>query len=88
MVRGIASHGASCASLLVAQLMTPRVVSCSPGDTIHSVMSLMTAQRIRHMPVLREGEIVGIISIGDIVKHRIGEIETESHALRQYIASG
>ena len=87
IVRGIASSGAKCLSMSAEELMTTGVISCGPRDTIHSIMSLMTERRIRHMPVMSEHRIVGVISIGDIVKYRITEIETEASALRDYIST-
>lgn len=88
LVRGIALRGASCLEVRVDELMTTDIVSCRPEDSIPAVMGLMTERRIRHLPVLRDGELVGIVSIGDIVKSRILEIESETSALRSYIATG
>jgi CBS domain-containing protein len=58
------------------------VITVSPTDTVSHVMSLMTRHRVRHMPVLRDGDLVGIISIGDVVKHRLEDLELESNVLR------
>ena len=65
--------------------MSADVVTCTPTDTISSLMELMTERRIRHLPVLESGVLAGIVSIGDIVKHRLAEIESEADALRQYV---
>ena len=87
IVRHIAASGAKCLAMLAPEIMTKGVISCGPRDTIHQIMSVMTERRIRHMPVMDDRRVVGVISIGDIVKYRISEIETESTALRDYIAT-
>jgi predicted transcriptional regulator len=71
----------------VADLMTRNVVFCQPEDNIDTIMSVMTEHRIRHLPVMRGDQLLGIISIGDVVKFRIEEIESEAAAMRQYIAT-
>ena len=71
----------------VAALMTREVQTCTPSDKVHEIMRRMTEGRIRHLPVIEDGALAGIISIGDIVKRRLEELEEESHALRDYIAS-
>ena len=68
--------------------MTRNVVYCSPADSIQTVMEKMTERRFRHMPVLDNGDLVGIISIGDVVKMRISETEMEAQSLKEYIATG
>ena len=65
--------------------MTRRVFTCSEGDTVAQVMEQMTAGKFRHVPVVEDGKLAGIVSIGDVVKHRVHEIEAESNALREYI---
>ena len=65
--------------------MTREVETCTQADTIHEIMQRMTERKFRHLPVVEHGTLVGIISIGDVVKHRIQEMETESDALHQYI---
>ena len=67
--------------------MTRNVETCSEDDSIASIMERMTAGKFRHMPVMAKGELVGLISIGDVVKQRVGEIEQESEAMRDYIRS-
>ncbi len=86
IVNGLADYGASLLDQPVASLMTREVRTCSPEDTIHSVMELMTDRRIRHVPVLRDGALAGIISIGDAVKNRLHELESEASSLREYIS--
>ena len=80
--------GPKCLSTLVAELMTRDVVFCLPEDNIDTIMSVMTERRTRHLPVMRDGQLMGIISIGDVVKFRMEEIENEADAMRQYIATG
>ena len=70
----------------VASIMTDTVIACHPTDNVMSVMGKMTDGRFRHMPVLDEGKLVGVVSIGDVVKGRIGEIESENLALADMIA--
>ena len=85
IVRALAEHGSNALSLQVGQVMTRNVTTCGEDDTIASIMERMTAGKFRHMPVVTKGELVGLVSIGDVVKQRVGEIEHESEALRDYI---
>jgi CBS domain-containing protein len=86
LARGLADHGVELLEMKVGQLMTRDVVTCTPEAGIDHMMQLMTEGRFRHLPVLRDGEIIGIISIGDVVKHRLSELEAETHQLQDYIA--
>ena len=87
VVRGLADRGPRILEATVAELMTRDVVSCTPRDTVKQVMAQMTKRRIRHIPVLADGALSGIVSIGDVVKNRLEEIETETNILREaYIA--
>ena len=70
----------------VAELMEHNVITCTPDDTVQQVMAEMTRRRVRHLPVIDNGGLVGIISIGDVVKHRLGELEEEAGAMREYIS--
>ena len=88
IARGVAEHGADLPGIKVAQLMTADVVTCAPEDGVEKLMQTMTARRVRHLPVVKDGRMVGIISIGDVVKHRLEELETETHMLHDYIAGG
>ena len=81
---GLAEHGTELPGLLVSDLMTKAVVTCSPDDTIAHVARIMTRRRMRHLPVLAGGELVGVISIGDVVKHRLDEMQMEANVLRDY----
>ena len=85
IIRGIAVNGERALEMHVRELMTGDVIACKPADTIAEVMKMMTMQRFRHMPVIEDGEIKGMISIGDVVKNRIEETEMEARALRDYV---
>ncbi len=87
IVRALSEQGAEALKLPVGQVMTRNVETCSEDDSIASIMERMTAGKFRHMPVMAKGELVGLISIGDVVKQRVGEIEQESEAMRDYIRS-
>jgi CBS domain-containing protein len=86
-VIGILSErdGASMLSQPLAQVMTRKVVTCSQSDTVGVLMELMTTGKFRHLPVIEDEKVIGVVSIGDVVKHRLQEIEQESAALRDYI---
>jgi CBS domain-containing protein len=81
---GLATHGSKLSRIAVSELMTKVVVVCSPADSITDVMKLMTQQRVRHLPVKDGDQLVGIISIGDVLKHRLGEVQLEADVLRDY----
>lgn len=88
VVAGIAQRGATILSQPVSALMTRDVVFCKPEDTIADLMGKMTDRRIRHIPVIDGDRLLGVISIGDVVKQRIAETEHEAEALREYISTG
>ncbi|PYF05343.1 CBS domain protein [Rhodopseudomonas faecalis] len=85
VVRSIGEFGAAVLTLPVSAVMTRNVVSCRQTDTVGSIMELMTNRKFRHLPVVENGEIIGVISIGDIVKSRLREFENEQQALQDYI---
>ena len=85
IIRGIAVNGERALEMQVRDLMTSEVIACKPTDTIAEVMKMMTVRRFRHMPVIEDGELKGMISIGDVVKNRIEETEMEARALRDYV---
>lgn len=87
IVRAISSGGTSTLQRSVADLMTSKVRTCSEESTVLEVMELMTEGRFRHLPVERDGKLIGVISIGDVVKWRIKEVEREAEEIRSYIAS-
>ena len=88
LARGLADHGADLLTLRVGDLMTREVSTCSPDDGIDQLMQQMTERRFRHLPVIEDGRMIGIISIGDVVKHRLQELEAEASLLHDYIAGG
>lgn len=87
VIRGIADHGNGCLALPVGDLMTTDVITGAPDTPIQEVMGLMTEHRIRHVPVIDDGALVGLVSIGDVVRDRIAEAEREAAQLRQYITA-
>ena len=87
VVRGLAERGPEVLGLPVAEVMTRDVATCSPHDSVKAVMTEMTLRRVRHLPVVLDGTLRGIVSIGDVVKNRLDEMETETGVLRDaYIA--
>jgi CBS domain-containing protein len=86
IVRRIAERGAEVLDAAVEQIMSTTVVSCSSKDSVDSVAETMTQRRIRHMPVIDDGQLVGIVSIGDVVSSRIRQLEIDRGQLEQYIA--
>jgi CBS domain-containing protein len=87
IVHALAKLGPDSLSQPVADVMTRRLHTCKLTDTINDLMALMTAQRIRHLPVVEKGKLCGIVSIGDVVKYRLEEVEFEAGALREYVAT-
>lgn len=85
IVRALAELGAAVLDNPVSRFMTRRVSTCTEGETIASIMERMTEGKFRHVPVVDQGRVVGIISIGDVVKHRLQEMERDSAAMRDYI---
>jgi CBS domain-containing protein len=88
ILHALAEHGADLLRLKAEDLMTREVVTCSREDALQSVMVKMTQRRIRHLPVVEQGQLVGIVSIGDAVKSRLEEVELEANVLRDsYLAT-
>lgn len=87
VMRGLHGSGASLLHQPVASIMTAEVHTCEPSASVDDLMRLMTERRIRHVPVLHDGRLVGIVSIGDVVKHRIDELQDERDQLVGYISS-
>ena len=87
IVRTLGQRGASALDENVAAVMTRKVTTCNEADTVVAIMERMTAGKFRHVPVMDQGRLVGVISIGDVVNHRLHEIEGETNALREYIAT-
>ena len=88
LVRALAAHGPQALDLEARQIMTRDVVTCDPDDSIDEVMQAMTTGRFRHLPVVQRGELLGLVSIGDVVKARLEEAEHETEALKAYIVAG
>jgi len=87
IIRGMAEHADAVVTLRADQLMTREVKTCSSEDQLVDIMEVMTLQRIRHLPVIQNGALHGIISIGDVVKQRLEEVQSDAEELRRYIRS-
>jgi CBS domain-containing protein len=85
IVRQVASHGAACLERPVSDVADPDVVTCGEDTKVDDLMATMTEQRIRHVPVVRDGALAGIVSIGDVVKLRLDELEVQAQALTDYV---
>ncbi len=81
---GLAGHGGDLHRMSVSELMTKDVVTCALGDSVLQVMKVMTQRRCRHLPVMDAGKLVGVISIGDALKHRLDEVRMEADVMRDY----
>lgn len=82
VVRGLARHGARLLELRVSDVMSRHVPVCSPDDTVKDVMAQMTRTRNRHVPVVQDGRLAGLVSIGDLLKERLEELELQTNVLR------
>jgi CBS domain-containing protein len=88
IVRALGHHGSGLLALTVAEVMTRPAITCDPSKSVGELMAEMTNRRIRHFPVVSNGRLCGIVSIGDVVKNRLDEIEFEAKSLRSFIAGG
>jgi len=88
VVRALHRRGPDVLDVPVSELMTAEVVTCAPDAEVDSLMAVMTERRVRHVPVVVDGRLTGIVSIGDVVKHRVHELVDENLALVEYIQSG
>ena len=88
LVRAMSLHGAAALELEARHVMTREVVTCDPDDLLDLIMETMTRGRFRHLPVVRHGELLGVVSIGDVVKARLEEARHETEALKAYIVAG
>ncbi len=88
VVRRLNELGAGVLALPVSAIMTSLVVTCAPGDSVDSLSGLMTNNRVRHVPVIADGELAGIVSIGDVVKTRMEEMQAQQQQLQAYITQG
>ena len=87
VIHALDTHGADALQRTVADVMTSPAITVGPNDSVMGALSLMTRRRIRHLPVLEDGVVVGVVSIGDLVKYRIDRIEADAAAMRDYIQS-
>jgi len=87
VVRKLHELGAEILRRPVSEIMTTLVATCTPSDSVDSLSALMTKNRVRHVPVMDNGRLAGIVSIGDLVKNRLDEVEFEAQSLRSFIAS-
>jgi CBS domain-containing protein len=88
VIRVVGEQGVAALDLPVSDIMTRNVISCQELSAIDELMEIMTKGRFRHIPVIEDGALVGIISIGDVVKHHVAEVEMEVSAMRNYLATG
>lgn len=88
VVRRLHEFGAELLERPVAQLMTTQIITCTPADSVDSLSALMTTNRVRHVPVIEDGRLAGIVSIGDVVKTRMEELQTQQEQLEAYITQG
>ncbi len=88
VVRGLAARGNGVMDSAVTEIMTSEVLGCSREDKIDDLMRQMTENRVRHPPVVEDGKMIGLVSIGDVVKYRVDELEHEAQAMQEYIKTG
>jgi CBS domain-containing protein len=88
VVRRLHEYGADLLNRRVSDIMTSVVVTCEPGDAVDSLSAVMTEHRVRHVPVILNGQLAGIVSIGDVVKTRMDELQAEQQQLQDYITRG
>jgi CBS domain-containing protein len=86
IVRAVAAHGAQALAMTASAVMTRDIVYGCPSDTVDKVLATMTDRRIRHLPVMHEGKLIGFVSIGDVVKRRIQDVQEEADQLRAFVA--
>ncbi len=86
IVRALSKHGQDAIAMKADMFMTRELITCKPEDTTDQVMAIMTDGRVRHLPVMSGGKLAGFISIGDVVKHRIAEVEHEAEEMKRYIS--
>lgn len=88
IVIALGRYGGDLLPRRVDEIMTGDVLTCGPSETVGELMAEMTSRRVRHFPVVKNGRLCGIVSIGDVVKNRLDEVEFEAHSLRSFIAGG
>jgi CBS domain-containing protein len=87
-VRAVAQQGSRALDLPLTEVMTRNVLTCKPEDSLDDLMGVMTTRRVRHLPVIEAGKLIGIVSIGDVVKHRLDQAALEVDSLREYVLAG
>ena len=87
VIHAVEAHGAAALALKVGDVMTAPAITVSPAEPVIGALSLMTRRRVRHLPVVEGGRVIGVVSIGDLVKYRIDRIEADAEAMRSYIQS-
>ncbi|MES1974143.1 MAG: CBS domain-containing protein [Pseudomonadota bacterium] len=87
VIHALSEHGAAALDRKVGDVMTAPAITVGPSEAVIGALSLMTRRRIRHLPVLEAGRVIGVVSIGDLVKYRIDRIEADAEAMRSYIQS-
>jgi len=85
IIKCLSRYGPACLERPVSESMTREVMTCQETDTLDELMAMMTERRFRHVPVITDGALVGIVSIGDVVKHHVAEVTMEATAMREYI---
>ena len=88
IIRVVSEQGAAALSMMVSDVMTRNVIACGETSELDELMEMMTKGRFRHLPVIEDDALVGIISIGDVVRHHVAEVEMEVSAMRNYLATG
>ncbi len=88
IVNALAAFGAAALGLSAAETMTRALVTCKPTDTADEILTVMTNSRVRHLPVMEDGQMIGIISIGDVVKRKLDDAAAEVGLLRDYVMAG
>lgn len=84
LVNGLATHGGEVEHRPVSEFMTKHVTTCAPSDSVVEIARTMTQRRIRHLPVVQDGRLIGLVSIGDVLKHRMEELKLEADVMRDY----
>ena len=87
IVTGFSEHGANLDAMLVSDLMTTDLIKCSPDETVNSALGLMSERGIRHLPIFDGDVLAGFVSIRDLLRHKINEVQAEAEAMRQYVVS-
>lgn len=87
VIHALEKHGAAALDLKVGDVMTSPAITVGPSEAVIGALSLMTQRRVRHLPVVEAGRVIGLVSIGDLVKYRIDRIEADAEAMRSYIQS-